>query len=62
MSLLMSLVADLFPRDVLNENSDLIGAVSEGFSTYFSDINFRISYRFKASSRGFPKLLSGIKE
>ena len=62
MSLLMSFVADLFPRDVLNENLDLVWAVSEVFPTYFSDINFRISYMFKVSSRGYPQLLSGMKE
>ena len=35
MSLLMSLCAVLFPRDVLDGILNLIGSVSEGFSSYF---------------------------
>ena len=34
-SLLMSLCAVLFPRDVLDEIWDVIGSVSQGFPTYF---------------------------
>ena len=35
MSLLMSFVLSLFPRNVSDEIWDLIESVSEGFTTYF---------------------------
>ena len=44
MSLLMSPVLFLFPRDVFDENCNLIGSVSEGFPTYFSYLLFIISH------------------
>ena len=36
MSLMVSIVLSVFPRDVLAEIWDLIESVSEGFPTYFS--------------------------
>ena len=36
MSMMVSFVLSFFPRDVLDEILNLIGSVSEGFSSYFS--------------------------
>ena len=35
MSMMVSFVLSFFPRDVLDEILNLIGSVSEGFSSYF---------------------------
>ena len=38
MSMMVSFVLSFFPRDVLDEILNLIGSVSEGFSSYSSNV------------------------
>ena len=61
MSMMVSFVLSFFPRDVLDEILNLIGSVSEGFSSY-SCIRFVSHFEHVAIAFCRDPLLSFLKD